>query len=66
MVIGGLAVAIWGEPRATRDADIKVQLTRRAAPRLLACLPEFEKALDDSTLVKSYRRMRDAAAEPQL
>jgi hypothetical protein len=39
MVVGGLAVAVWGEPRATRDADLKVLLERRDSPRLLACLP---------------------------
>jgi hypothetical protein len=26
MVIGGLAVSIWGEPRATHDADFKVSI----------------------------------------
>jgi Nucleotidyl transferase of unknown function (DUF2204) len=26
MVIGGLAVAVWGEPRATRDVDVTVDV----------------------------------------
>lgn len=39
IVIGGLAVAIWGEPRATRDVDLKVFLSRDKAGSLLASLP---------------------------
>src|SRR5262245_35348258 len=39
MVIGGLAVAVWGEPRATRGADIKLRLTRNDRSRLLAAMP---------------------------
>jgi hypothetical protein len=26
VVIGGVAVAVWGEPRVTRDVDLKVLL----------------------------------------
>lgn len=37
-VIGGLAVAIWGEPRLTRDADLKVLLNRDQAERLVDLL----------------------------
>lgn len=37
-VIGGIAVAVWGEPRVTRDVDIKVLLGRDAAPRLLEAI----------------------------
>ena len=39
MVIGGLAVVAWGEPRATKDADLKVLLQREQAKRLLVALP---------------------------
>ena len=43
-VIGGLAVAIWGEPRTTRDVDLKVLLKREEADRLLVSLPpEFRR-----------------------
>jgi hypothetical protein len=35
VVIGGLAVATWGEPRLTRDVDLKVLLSRQDADRLL-------------------------------
>ncbi len=38
IVIGGVAVAVWGEPRLTRDADMKVLLERDAADRLLSVL----------------------------
>lgn len=34
VVIGALAVAVWGEPRVTRDVDLKVMLTRGDARRL--------------------------------
>src|SRR5262245_18164720 len=48
MVIGGLAVAAWGEPRATKDADLKVLLQREQAKRLLAALPpEYELLADE-------------------
>ena len=39
IAIGGLAVAIWGEPRLTRDVDLKVLLKREQADRLLTSLP---------------------------
>lgn len=35
MVIGGLANAVWGEPRATLDIDITVWLPDAELPRLL-------------------------------
>lgn len=42
IVIGGVAVGAWGEPRLTRDADFKVALGRRDAEHLLAVLgPEY-------------------------
>jgi hypothetical protein len=41
-VIGGLAVAIWGEPRLTRDVDMKVLLQRDQADHLLSVLePDY-------------------------
>ena len=41
-VIGGIAVAVWGEPRVTRDVDIKVLLERDAARRLLEAIgPDY-------------------------
>lgn len=48
IVIGGIAVGIWGEPRATRDADLKIQLERRDAERLLTVLaPAYASLLPD-------------------
>lgn len=38
IVIGGVAVAVWGEPRVTRDADLKVLLQRNDADFLLTIL----------------------------
>jgi len=41
-VIGGVAVGIWGEPRVTRDVDVKVLLGRDDAPRLLGVIaPDY-------------------------
>ena len=48
IVIGGIAVATWGEPRVTRDVDLKVLLERDDADRLLAVLaPEYVSLLPD-------------------
>jgi hypothetical protein len=38
VLIGGLAVSAWGEPRGTRDVDLKVMLKREDAQRLLDLL----------------------------
>ncbi|MFQ5858846.1 MAG: hypothetical protein ACE5LU_24870 [Anaerolineae bacterium] len=42
VVIGGIAVTVWGEPRLTRDVDIKVLLDRDSAQLLLdAIRPDY-------------------------
>lgn len=41
VVIGGLAVSVWGEPRLTRDADLKVLARRDDRGRLLQLLADF-------------------------
>ena len=40
-VIGGLAVSIWGEPRLTRDADLKVLAQREGRAQVLQVLAGF-------------------------
>lgn len=40
-VIGGLAVSAWGEPRLTRDADLKVLAQRDERSRILQLLEDF-------------------------
>jgi hypothetical protein len=40
-VIGGLAVSAWGEPRLTRDADLKVLARRDERGRILQLLADF-------------------------
>ena len=48
VVIGGVAVGLWGDPRATRDADLKVLLGREEADRLLVVLtPDYVSLLPD-------------------
>jgi len=48
VVIGGVAVAAWGEPRVTRAVDLKVLLGRDDASRLLAALsPDYISLLPD-------------------
>jgi hypothetical protein len=48
VLIGGVAVALWGEPRVTRDVDLKIQLGRDEADRLLALLtPDYTALLPD-------------------
>lgn len=44
-VIGGLAVAVWASPRVTKDADLKVLLTREQAGRLISALPSDYKIM---------------------
>lgn len=50
--IGGLAVALWGEPRVTRDVDLKLLLDRSESEKLLAALhhPDYKYDSDPSTL----------------
>jgi len=49
-VIGGIAVAVWGEPRVTRDVDLKVLLGRDEAPRLLNILKSEYTVLQSDPL----------------
>lgn len=59
IVIGGVAVAVWGDPRVTRDVDLKVQLTRNDADRLLhllasdytSLLPDPKNALNRQGMI---------------
>jgi hypothetical protein len=44
-VIGGIAIAAWGEPRLTRDVDLKILLSRDDADLLLSILAERYKML---------------------
>lgn len=37
-VIGGIAVAVWGEPRLTRGTDLKLKMVRQEAQRLVDTL----------------------------
>jgi len=55
MAIGGIAVGVWGEPRLTRDIDMKVLIHREDRARLLAALRAFT-ALDDNP-DDSFRRL---------
>ena len=55
MAIGGIAVGIWGEPRLTRDIDMKVLAHREDRTRLLAVLRTFTP-LDDNP-DDSFRRL---------
>ncbi|MCX7706935.1 MAG: nucleotidyltransferase [Anaerolineae bacterium] len=45
VVIGGVAVGTWGDPRVTRDVDLKVLLGREDADRLLALLVSDYRSL---------------------
>lgn len=46
-VVGGIALSVWGEPRATRDVDVRVLLGREEAPRLLSALADQYVLLAD-------------------
>ena len=48
VVIGGVAVGAWGEPRVTRDVDLKVLLSRQDANRLLNLISDdYEPLMED-------------------
>ena len=49
-VIGGLAVAVWGEPRLTQDIDVKVLLSRDEAEKLLKAIVSEYKPFGDNPL----------------
>lgn len=49
-VVGGIALSVWGEPRATRDVDVRVLLEREEAPRLLSVLADEYLLLADDPL----------------
>lgn len=55
MAIGGIAVAVWGEPRLTRDIYMKVLVSRENRGRLLAILRAFTPLQEDSD--ESFRRL---------
>jgi hypothetical protein len=44
IVIGGIAVGAWGEPRLTRDFDLKVLIGRDEADRLISQLSAPQSA----------------------
>ncbi len=45
IVIGGVAIAAWGEPRVTRDVDLKILMGRQDADRLMHILSKNYTAL---------------------
>ncbi len=56
-LIGGVAVGVWGEPRLTRDVDIKVLLSRDDAKLLLDVLgSDFRPLLPDDPLQCLFRK----------
>ena len=53
--VGAIALSVWGEPRLTRDVDVKVMLQRQDAARLLEIIAADYVALLPDPLV-SLRR----------
>jgi hypothetical protein len=51
IVIGGVAVGAWGEPRLTRDVDLKILLSRDDAERLLTILGDEYISLTSNPVV---------------
>lgn len=45
-IVGALAVAVWGEPRATRDLDVLILLTPKDKRNLLSELTKFGFKID--------------------
>ena len=44
LITGGIAVTVWGRPRATFDIDVVVELKESNVPFLLESLKDFSKA----------------------
>jgi hypothetical protein len=65
VVIGGVAVGAWGEPRVTRDVDLKVLLSRQDAARLLQIISTHYQPLvpnpDELLRKQALLFIRDAA-----
>ncbi len=65
VVIGGVAVGAWGEPRVTRDVDLKVLLSRQDAEQLLQIIAAAYQPLvpDPKELLRKQALLfiRDAA-----
>lgn len=65
-LIGGLAVAVWGVPRATKDIDLLVQehdveAAKTAAARLGFTLPGGPIKFRDGVSIERVTRVRDGA-----
>jgi hypothetical protein len=54
-VIGGIAVGVWGEPRVTRDIDLKVLLGRDDASQLLHVIGSDYTAMQPNPLAALAR-----------
>ncbi|HKZ53988.1 MAG TPA: nucleotidyltransferase [Anaerolineales bacterium] len=54
MVIGGLANAVWGEPRLTRDADFKVSIGELALADFRRMV--FERFPERQTAIPAHKR----------
>jgi len=59
MIIGGLAVALIGRPRTTRDVDLVVLLDEKRWPRFLELAQElsFTPRIDDALAFAGQRRV---------
>ena len=58
VLIGGLAVQHWGEPRATRDIDVTVLVDEAAFDRFLErALTRFRPRLPDAAAFAREHRM---------
>ena len=59
MVIGGLANTVWGRPRATYDADVKVILGGMSIVEYVErWLEEFAAGLERPDTLARYRQSR--------
>lgn len=65
-LVGGLAVAVWGAPRATKDIDLlvqpeDVQRGKAAVGRLGFTLPAAPMEFSDGMVVHRVSKVRDGA-----
>lgn len=56
VLIGGLAIAVWGEPRVTKDVDLRVLLQRDQATLLLNALAA-DFIFDAASMLEKLRQV---------
>jgi hypothetical protein len=52
MIIGGMANAVWGEPRSTIDIDATIWLSEENTDRIVSMLPLLKNILNSAFMLR--------------